>query len=124
MEPPSHLVTDEEVAARFDAVVEELIREKGVTREELERLMSERALPCNPIRPLGLAIKAERQAKQMSRRQLARRAGVSLSFLTALERGVLPDLALSAFFNIAYALGVSPEIFARAMDDAAAVDED
>lgn len=106
---PSRRVTDAEMAAKTDVVLKKLMEERGLTPEDLARRLREYELPANPMRPLGLAIKAERLAGNMSRKQLASRASLSLQLVTALERGFLKDLSLAALFNIAFALSVSPE---------------
>jgi DNA-binding XRE family transcriptional regulator len=106
---PSRRVTDAEMAAKTDLVLKKLMAERGLTPEEFARRVKDFQLPFNPMRPLGLAIQAERKARNMSRRQLANRAGLSPRFVTALERGFLKDLSLAALFNIAFGLGVSTE---------------
>jgi transcriptional regulator with XRE-family HTH domain len=97
------------MAAKTDAVLKKLMEERGLTPQELARRLRECQLPFNPMRPLGLAIQAERKARDMTRRQLASRAGLSPRLVTALERGFLKDLSLAALFNLAFALGVSVE---------------
>jgi DNA-binding Xre family transcriptional regulator len=106
---PSRRVTDAEMAAKTEVVLKKLMEERGITPGEFARRVRESRLPVNPIRPLGLAVQAERKARNISRKQLASRAGLSLRFVTALERGFLEDLSLAALFNIAFGLGVSPE---------------
>jgi DNA-binding XRE family transcriptional regulator len=106
---PARRVTDAEMAAKTDVVLKKLMKDRGLTPEEFARRVAEYRLPSNPMRPLGLAIQAQRKEKGMTRKQLATRAGLSPRLVTALERGFLKDLSLAAFFNLAFALGVSVE---------------
>lgn len=106
---PSRRVTEAEMATKTDLVLKKLMKEHGLTREELERRLAEVHLPSNPMRPLGLAVQAQRKEKGMTRRQLASRAGLSPGLITALERGFLKDLSITALFNLAFGLGVSVE---------------
>jgi hypothetical protein len=109
MSIPSRRVTDAEMAVKSVAVLKKLMDDRGLTPEEFARRVRETPLPANPMRPFGLAVQAERKARNMSRKQLASKAGLTPRFVMALERGFLKDLSLAAFFNIAFALGVSPE---------------
>ena len=109
MPVPSRRVTDAEMAAKTDAVLKAIMKNQGITPEEFARRVSDTPLPVNPMRSFGLAVQAERKSRNMSRRELASRAGLSLRFVAALERGFVKDLSLAAFFNVAFGLGVSPE---------------
>ncbi len=76
----------------------------GVELEELTRLMSE--APQDPNRR-GSILRDLRVASGMSRLQLARRAGISRSFLSELESGK-HEAGPSTVRKLAEALGVHP----------------
>ena len=58
---------------------------------------------------LGIAISALRKIRGMSQEQLAEKANISRSHLSAIEApGMIRAFSMEAFFNIADALDVSP----------------
>ena len=58
---------------------------------------------------LGIAIAALRKLRGMSQEQLAEKAGISRSHLSAIEApGIVRGMTLEAFFNIAAALSIDP----------------
>ena len=58
---------------------------------------------------LGIAISALRKMRGMSQDQLAEKAGISRSHLSAIEApGMVRAFSMEAFFNIADALDVDP----------------
>ena len=59
---------------------------------------------------LGIAIAALRKMRGMSQEQLADRAHVSRSHISAIEApGIIRAFSLEVFFNIADALEIAPE---------------
>lgn len=64
---------------------------------------------------LGIAIAALRKMRGMSQEQLANKAGVSRSHISAIEApGIVRAFSLEIFFNIADALQIAPEDLIRA----------
>lgn len=58
---------------------------------------------------LGIAISTLRKLRGMSQEQLAERAGISRSHLSAIEApGMVRALSMEAFYNIADALEIDP----------------
>jgi hypothetical protein len=104
---PSRRVTDREMTETGEIGLNRLAKERGMTRQEIDRRVTECHLPFNPMRPLGHAIQAERRAKTWTRKKLAERSGIPLVELIMLERGNLQDLSLASFINLAFALQVS-----------------
>jgi transcriptional regulator with XRE-family HTH domain len=60
------------------------------------------------LRQLGLYIKAQRAANQLSQRELARQAQVSYSYISHLENG-LNEPSISVLRALAENLGIRPE---------------
>ena len=60
------------------------------------------------LRQLGLFIKAQRAANQLSQRELARHAQVSYSYISHLENG-LNEPSISVLRALAENLGIRPE---------------
>ena len=59
---------------------------------------------------LGIAIAALRKMRGMSQEQLAEKANVSRSHISAIEApGIVRAFSLDVFFNIADALEIAPE---------------
>lgn len=59
---------------------------------------------------LGIAIAALRKMRGMSQEQLAEKANVSRSHISAIEApGIVRAFSLEVFFNIADALDIAPE---------------
>lgn len=54
---------------------------------------------------IGQAAKARRKALRLTRRELAQRAGVSLSRLEGLENGRLPEMGFKHLMRVLTALG-------------------
>ncbi len=64
---------------------------------------------------LGLAISVLRKMRGMSQEQLAEKAGISRSHLSAIEApGIVRAFSLEVFFNLSDALEVRPEALIRA----------
>ena len=64
---------------------------------------------------LGIAISALRKMRGMSQEQLAEKANISRSHLSAIEApGMVRAFSMEAFFNIADALDVDPAILINA----------
>ena len=58
---------------------------------------------------LGIAIAALRKMRGMSQEQLAERAGISRSLISAIEApGLAKSFSLDVFFNLADALDIAP----------------
>ena len=58
---------------------------------------------------LGIAIASIRKLRGLSQEQLAEKAGISRSHLSAIEApGIVRAFSLEVFYNIADALGLSP----------------
>ena len=82
----------------------------GITERMVKR-MSKRADFKNRDRfiQLGIAISTLRRMRGMSQEQLAEKANVSRSFISAIEApGLARPFSLVVFFNIADALDVDP----------------
>ena len=60
------------------------------------------------LETVGAAVRAQRDRKAWSRRELAERSGVSERFLAQLEAG-LGNISLRRFAEVAHALGTSPQ---------------
>jgi XRE family aerobic/anaerobic benzoate catabolism transcriptional regulator len=60
------------------------------------------------LETVGAAVRAQRERKAWSRRELAERSGVSERFLAQLEAG-LGNISLRRFAEVAHALGTSPQ---------------
>lgn len=64
---------------------------------------------------LGIAISALRKLRGMSQDQLAEKASISRSHLSAIEApGIVRAFSMDAFFNIADALAIEPAELIRA----------
>ncbi len=64
---------------------------------------------------LGLAISVLRKMRGMSQEQLAEKAGISRSHLSAIEApGIVRAFSLEVFFNLSDALEVRPEALIQA----------
>ena len=63
----------------------------------------------NELRSLGLSIKAARESKGLSMRQLAEKAGLSVSTISLLESGQR-DVTFSTITGIARALDTKPSV--------------
>lgn len=97
---PSRRVTDREMTETAEIGLNRLAKERGMTRQEIDRRVTECHLPFNPMRPLGHAIQAERRAKTWTRKELAERSGIPLVELIMLERGNLQDLSLASSISL------------------------
>jgi DNA-binding XRE family transcriptional regulator len=108
MDAPCRRVSDKEMEAVIGKALMHLMAKHAITPEQLKRKLMESTILLKPMRPFGLFVQAQRRAQNMTRRQMARRAGLNLHVVTALERGLLP-LSLTVLMNIAFALQLSPE---------------
>lgn len=70
------------------------------------------------IRAIGAAIRSRRHELNMSLRELSKRAGLSIGFLSLVERG-RSSLALTSLSNVAKALGMELSSFFPAEEDEA-----
>lgn len=61
------------------------------------------------MRPNGLSIRAIRQAKKLSLREMERRTDRNRGYLSRLERGLIGDVAEETVDVIAHALAVQPK---------------
>jgi DNA-binding Xre family transcriptional regulator len=104
---PSRRVTEREMAEKAEVGLNRLAKERGISREEIDRRITECRLPFNPMRPLGYAVQAHRKERRLTRKKLAERSGISLTTLVLLERGNLKDISLANLINLAFALQVS-----------------
>jgi transcriptional regulator with XRE-family HTH domain len=68
--------------------------------------------PVENLRTIGDAVRAAREARQMSQRDLARVSGVGLPSLLALEEG-RPNPPLGHLMKLAEALGTRPSVLIR-----------
>jgi transcriptional regulator with XRE-family HTH domain len=70
------------------------------------------------IRARGDTVKAYRETQDISQAELARRAGISRSYLKLIEGGKTPSARITR--DLAAALGTEPAVLARTPTEAAA----
>lgn len=101
---------DEAIRMAFLAGVTELAQERGLTLEELERLVAAQGQHDDGSheRALGRAVKKLREEQHMSRKTLAVSAGIPVRLLIQVERGHGGHASLAEVCRIAHALKLTP----------------
>ena len=102
---------DEEVRLAFAANVLEVIKEKNLTPEEVEKCLAAAHKSLDQRlheRAFGRAVKKLRYKRSMSRATLAALAKISLRLVIRVERGRGGDISVPEVCRIAYALKLLP----------------
>lgn len=103
-DPPGY-PGDEAVETAFNRGVERVCKEKGLSREELERQRQTIRYDPRPARrALAIRLRAIRKARGLTRIQVARIANVQLRLLTAAERGEDSRIGVGELMRICLAL--------------------
>jgi DNA-binding XRE family transcriptional regulator len=102
---------DEVIRIAFLATVTKLARDRGLTSEELERLIAAQDQPDygSHERAFGRAVKKLREEQHMSRKTLAVSAGVPVRLLIQIERGHRGHASVPEVCRIAHALKLMPQ---------------
>lgn len=102
---------DEAVRLAFAANVLEVIKEKNLTPEEVEKCLAAAHKSLDQRlheRAFGRAVKKLRYERSMSRATLAGLAKISLRLVVRVERGRGGDISVPEVCRIAYALKLLP----------------
>lgn len=102
---------DDAIRKAFAANLLTLIQEKGLTVEQFERGVAESDKEIDRglhRRAFGRTVKRLREERRMSRKYLARSAGISLQLLIQIERGHGPA-TVPQICRIAYGLKLRPQ---------------
>ena len=102
---------DEVIRMAFLATVTKLAQERGLTSEELERLMVAQDQPDygSHERAFGRTVRKLREEQHMSRKTLAVSAGIPVRLLIQVERGHGGHASVPEVCRIAHALKLMPQ---------------